>query len=138
MIQMIILYNLSAMRTVHLPIKSSKSNNKISIATFFFEASPYGMPANISILSEQLFGFTMHHSGHRESTYVMVNRNNTLPNTYMELAEYLGSSCRLLRHSKIYALVHSLNLNSLLLRVHPLRSEEGCRVCDSCRYTKCG
>ena len=42
----------------------------------------------------------------------------TLPNTYPELAEYQGSSCRLLRHSKISALVHSLKGNSSLPRVH--------------------
>jgi len=30
----------------------------------------------------------MHYDGHRESAYVMVNRGKTLPNTYLELAEY--------------------------------------------------
>ena len=55
---------------------------------------------------------------HRESAYVMVNRSNTLPNTYLELVEYEDSSCRLLRHSKIFAPVHSLNWNSTLPRVH--------------------
>jgi hypothetical protein len=39
---------------------------------------------------------------------------NTLPYTYPELAKCLGSSCRLLRHGKIFAPVHSLNRNSLL------------------------
>jgi len=58
------------------------------------------------------------HKGHRESAYVMVNRRKTLPNTYLELAEYQDSSCRLLRHSKIFAPVHSLNWNSTLSRVH--------------------
>jgi len=58
------------------------------------------------------------HNGHRESTYVMVNRSNTLPNAYSQLVEYKDSSCRLLRHSKTSALVHSLNGNSLLPRVH--------------------
>jgi len=40
-------------------------------------------------LSEQSFDFTMHYNGHRESTYVMVNRSNTLPNTYLEIAGYV-------------------------------------------------
>jgi hypothetical protein len=29
----------------------------------------------------------MHYHRHRESAYVLINRNNTLPNTYPELAE---------------------------------------------------
>jgi hypothetical protein len=66
----------------------------------YFEASSYDMPADAKIPSEQLSGFTMHYNGHRESAYVRVNRKKTLPNTYMELAEYQGSSCRSLRHSK--------------------------------------
>jgi len=58
------------------------------------------------------------HKGHRESAYVMVNRRKTSPNTYLELAEYQDSSCRLLRHSKIFAPAHSLNCNSTLHRIH--------------------
>ena len=49
------------------------------------------------------------YNGHRESAYVMVNRSNTLPDTYLELVEYQDGSCRLLRHSKIFAPVHSLS-----------------------------
>ena len=30
------------------------------------------------------------HNGPRKSTYVMANRSKTLPNTYLELAEYQG------------------------------------------------
>ncbi len=78
----------------------------------------YDTSATLHSLSEQPFDFTIHYNGHRESTYVMVNRSNTLPNTYLELAEYQSSSCRLLRHSKILAPVHSLNWNSTLPRVH--------------------
>ena len=85
---------------------------------FCFEASSYDISANVNSLSEQLIGFTIHYSGHHEPTYVMVNRSKTLPNTYLELVEYYDSSCRLLRHSKIFAPVHSLNWDSLLPRVH--------------------
>jgi len=34
----------------------------------------YDSSAKLRCLSEQLFGFTMHYNGHRESDYVMVNR----------------------------------------------------------------
>jgi hypothetical protein len=34
----------------------------------------YDVSATLRSLSEQPFGFTMHYNGHRESTYVMVNR----------------------------------------------------------------
>jgi len=61
----------------------------------------------------------MHYNGRRESTYVIWTIVvKTLPNTYLELAECQGSSCRLLRHSKISAPVHSLKGNSTLPRVH--------------------
>jgi hypothetical protein len=81
---------------------------------FFLRHPGYDLSARLRSLSEQLFGFTMRYNEHRESTYVMVNRSNTLPNTYLELAGCQGSSCRLLRHSKISALVHSLNESSTL------------------------
>jgi len=99
-------------------MKSSKSNTKIPVATNFLRHPRYDISAKLRNLSEQLFGFTMHYHGHRESVYVMVNRNKTLANTYLELVEYQDSSCRLLRHSKISAPVHSLNGNSTLPRVH--------------------
>jgi hypothetical protein len=47
----------------------------------------YDVSATLRSLSEQPFDFTMHYTGHRESTYVTVNRSNTLPNTYPELAK---------------------------------------------------
>jgi hypothetical protein len=93
-------------------MKNSKSNNKIPVAIYFLRHPRYDGSATLRSLSEQPFDFTMHCNGHRESTYVTVNRDKTLPNTYLELAEYQSSSCRLLRHSKISAPVHSLNGNS--------------------------
>jgi hypothetical protein len=89
-------------------MKSSKSNTKIPVATkIFFEHPRCDSSAKLRSLSEQLFGFTMHYNEHRESTYVIANRSNTLPNTYLELVEWQDSSCRLLRHSKISAPVLS-------------------------------
>jgi len=35
----------------------------------------------------------MYYNEHRESTYVMVNRRKTLPNTYLGLAEYPEVIC---------------------------------------------
>jgi len=80
----------------------------------------YDLSAQLRCLSEQLFGFTMHYNRHRESDYVMVNRIKTLPNTYLELVKCQDSSCRLLRHSKMPAPVHSFNWNSWLSWVHCL------------------
>jgi hypothetical protein len=100
-------------------MKSSKSNSKILVATNFFcgiFVTTY-QPTFVAYLNS-FSALQYNHNGHRESTYVMVNRTKTLPNTYLELAEYQDSSCRLLRHSKILALVHSLNWDSLLPRVH--------------------
>jgi hypothetical protein len=78
-------------------MKNSKSNSKIPIATkkFSLRHPRYDLSATLRSLSEQPFNFTMHYSRHREYTYVLDNRSNTLPNTYLELAEYQSSSCRL-------------------------------------------
>ena len=82
-------------------MKSSKSNTIIPVATknFSLRHLRYDLSATLHSSSEQPFDFTMHYNGHRESTYVLDNRSNTLPTTYPELAKYQGSSCRLLRHS---------------------------------------
>ncbi len=101
------------------PMKNSKSNTKISVAKDFFWGilvTTY-QPTFIAYLNS-FSASRCNHNEHRESTYVMVNRSNTLQNTFMELAEYKDSSCRLLRHSKISAPVHSLKWNSTLPPVH--------------------
>jgi len=51
-------------------------------------------------------------------TVGIINHNNMLTNTYLELAEYFGSPCRLSRHRKISAPVHSFEWNSLSNWVH--------------------
>ena len=48
----------------------------------------YDISANVRSLSEQLFGFTMHYNGHRESTYVTVNRRK-------DVAKHLSGACRM-------------------------------------------
>jgi len=50
----------------------------------------YDISANVRSLSEQPFGFTMHYNGHRESTYVMVNRRKNV-------AKHLSGTCRVSR-----------------------------------------
>ena len=40
------------------PMKSSKLNTKIPVATIFFEASSYNISGNVHNSSEQLFGLT--------------------------------------------------------------------------------
>ena len=51
----------------------------------------YDISANVRSLSEQLFGFTMHYNGHRESAYVMANRRIAV-RAFAELNLYNGSS----------------------------------------------
>ena len=100
-------------------MKSSKPDNKLSIATNFFwgiHVTTY-QPTFVAYLNS-FSASRCNHNRHRESAHVMVNRSKTLPNTYLEPVEYKDSSCRLLRHSKIFAPVHLLNWNSLLPRVH--------------------
>jgi hypothetical protein len=76
-------------------MKSSKSNTKIPVATKFSLRHPrYDISANVHSLSEQLFGFTMHYNGHRESAYVMVNRSNPLRG---EAIEYVSCFWRIIR-----------------------------------------
>ena len=113
---MAIMWNEMQMATYEeLKVKYEKS---LLLKKFSLRHPRYDFSATLRSLSEQPFNFTMHYNGHRESTYVSDNRSNTLPNTYPELAQCQGSSCRLLRHSKIYAQVHSLKGNYTLPRVH--------------------
>jgi hydrogenase-4 membrane subunit HyfE len=51
----------------------------------------------------------MHYHRHRESAYVLVNRSNTLPNIYLELAESISLVQVLLVWPFVYHLAISLD-----------------------------
>ena len=107
------------MKRVRPPMKSSKSNNKIPAATNFF----WGI--HVTTYQPRFVAYLNSFSTARCIIIDIVNLPmswsivvRTLQNTYLELAQCQGSSCRLLRHSKISAPVHSLKGNSTWPRVH--------------------
>ncbi len=57
-------------------MKNSKSNNKISVATIFFEASWLRYQPTFIAYLNSFSASRYNHNGHRESTYVMVNRRS--------------------------------------------------------------
>jgi hypothetical protein len=71
-------------------MKSSKSSTNIPVATkdISLRHPCHDLSATLRSLLEQPFDFTMHYTGHRESTYVTVNRRKNV-------AIHLSGACRI-------------------------------------------
>ncbi len=84
------------------PMKCSKSNTKISVATFFLRHPRYDITANVQNLSEQLFDFTMHYNGHRKSLLI----------SWPDLLRYGDKRQRVLGvHTCVYKLYHTFSVS---------------------------